>query len=332
MRSWDQTMNARSIIGVGAVLFIISGSAALPSTKTGGLTPAAEKRVDKLVTAKLDDYELINVGLVKDGTLLLSKAYGQGVIDGEYQYGSVSKPLTSTILLILRQKGLIKSLDDNVWEYLPDLKNAMPDPYKGSPLTLRHLLTHTSGIPHNDEPPLIDQKFNLKFKPGTGNQYSTPAYGILGLVIEAVSGSSYSDAVHKLLGEPVGAPSLQAMSSFIAPGAFVESTIRDMALYAIGMMTGAYLPQEILTGEAWRPAARKYGLGWSVENVGGPELTVFHGGSNGLPRAYLLMKPVKKTGVVLFGTARSFDSDGMNSLAESLLAFLEGLPKTEILN
>jgi CubicO group peptidase (beta-lactamase class C family) len=324
-------MYARTMIGLGAVLLIISSSAAPGPANTGGLAPAAEKRVDKLVTARLDDYVLINVGLIKDGSLLLSKAYGEGVIDGEYQYGSVSKPLTSTIILILRQKGLIKSLDDNVWDYLPDFMNAMPDRYKGSPLTLRHLLTHTSGIPHNDEPPLIDRKFNLKFKPGTGYQYSTPAYGILGLVIEAVSGSSYSDAVNKFLGEPVGAPSLHAMSSFIAPGAFVESTIRDMALYAIGVMTGAYLPQEILTGEAWRPAARKYGLGWSVENVGGPELTVFHGGSNGLPRAFLLMKPLKKTGVVLFGTAKRFDSDGMNSLAESLLAFLEDLPKAEIL-
>jgi len=43
------------------------------------------------------------------------------------------------------------------------------------------------------------------------------------------------------------------------------------------------------------------------------------------------MKPVKKTGIVLFGTAKSFDSNGMDSLAESLLAFLEDLPKAEIL-
>jgi CubicO group peptidase (beta-lactamase class C family) len=141
---------------------------------------------------------------------------------------------------------------------------------------------------------------------------------------------SYSDAVRKYIGAPVGAASLHALDSFIAPGAFVVSTIRDMALVAGGVMSGAYLPREIFVDEAWQPIAGTYGLGWSVENAGGPDLTVFHGGSNGLPHAYLLLKPEKKTGVVLLGMSKAYDRFEVKSLAESLLALLEALPSSEI--
>jgi len=316
-------MNARFSIILAAALFFFPGAPSAPAGQTSLLPPAAEQRVDALVQAKLEAYDSLNVGLIRDGKIVLVKAYGEGRLDGEYQYGSVSKPLTSTIILMLRRRGLIKSLDDNLWDYLPDLKEAMPEAYKGSLLTLRHLLTHMSGIPHNDEPPLIEGKFNLKFRPGAEHRYSTPGYGFLGRVIEAVAGMKYSDAVRIYLGKPVKAESLHALDSFIAPGAFVVSTIEDMARVALGMMTGEYLPVEVLTREAWQPVSNGYGLGWSVENVGTPEMTAFHGGSNGLPHAYFLLKPGKKTGVVVLGTAKSYNRSEVGPLAQSLLELLK---------
>jgi CubicO group peptidase (beta-lactamase class C family) len=204
--------------------------------------------------------------------------------------------------------------------YLPGYADSMPAAYRNAPLTLKHLLMHRSGIPHNDEPPLVDGRFNLKFQPGTRMLYSTPGYGILGKVIEAVTGLAYSDAVRTYIGEPVGARSMRADESFIAPGAYVCSNVADMARFAIGVMSGHYVPAEVLYREAWRPETGTYGYGFDVENLDREDLEVGHGGSNGLPRAHLLIRPRQKSAVVVLAEMRVMAPLNLEELARSVLA------------
>jgi CubicO group peptidase (beta-lactamase class C family) len=123
--------------------------------------------------------------------------------DTKFMIGSVSKPLTATLMLIQVQKGLI-SLDKTVSDYLPE--------FKGKPaarVTIRQLLSHTSGIPNYDIikdffPAISRQNFtreqyikiyldsSLVFEPGTRYAYSSWGYFTLGYIMERVTGKSYA--------------------------------------------------------------------------------------------------------------------------------------------
>jgi hypothetical protein len=71
--------------------------------------------------------------------------------------------------------------------YSGKYRDAMPDEYMDTPVTLRHLLSHTSGIPHHDQI-WKSGKFNLQFRPGSQTLYSTRGYGILGKVLCEITG------------------------------------------------------------------------------------------------------------------------------------------------
>jgi CubicO group peptidase (beta-lactamase class C family) len=113
---------------------------------------------------------------------------------------------------------------------------------------------------------------------------------------------------------------MRAQPSFIAPGAFVTSNIEDMARFAIGVMNGQYVSTDVLYREAWRPESGSYGYGWSVENLDREDLTVGHGGSNGLPRAHLLIRPHEKSAVVVLAEMRVMAPLDLQELAKSVLA------------
>lgn len=279
-------------------------------------------RIDALVKQRFADCRLLNLAVVDHGKIVFTKAYGEGRLNGEYEYGSVSKPVTSTILMQLRREGLIRSLDDAVWVYLPRYANAMPPAYRGTKLTLKHLLTHRSGVQHNDQPLMAGGKFNLKFSPGSEMLYSTPGYGLLGEVIQAVTGMSYSDAVRQYIGYPVSARSFRADASYIAPGAFVTSTIEDMARFAIGIIENRYMPADVLYQEVLRPETGTYACGWRVLNLDRDDLAASHGGSNGLPRAYVLVKPRLKQAVVVLAAMRAFRPLDLDALADEVLQAL----------
>jgi CubicO group peptidase (beta-lactamase class C family) len=319
----------RNVACIAAMSCAVALSVTAPTAERAGVKrlPAPEvEKIDALVDALLPACRHLNIGIVAQGKVVFTKAYGEGRLDAAYEYGSVSKPVTSTIILQLRREGLIRSLDDNLWMYAPWYRGAMPNAYKDAPLTLRHLLTHRSGIPHNDEQPVIDGRFNLKFRPGTAMLYSTPGYGILGQVIEAVTKLSYSDAVGRYIGEPAGAPSFRAAPSFIAPGAFVFSTIHDMARYGAAMMDRTYVPDAVLYGEILRPETGTYALGWTVADAGGDDLTAVHGGSNGLPLAHLLLKPKRKNAVAILASLKAYAPLDLQRLSGQVLAIIESMP------
>jgi CubicO group peptidase (beta-lactamase class C family) len=145
----------------------------------------------------------------------------------------------------------------------------------------------------------------------------------LGHVLEGVSGKSYSELVKTYIGEPVGAASYWAEKHFRAPGARVHSTVHDMALFSIGVMNNVYVPDELFYGEMINPQSGRNGIGWGCFDVDTPEVTVFHGGSNGYPQAFLQIKPKKRLSVSILARSRDrfiFELDG---LANRLLSILE---------
>ena len=95
--------------------------------------------------------------------------------------------------------------------------------------------------------------------------------------------------------------------------------LADMARFAVGVMGGRYFPDDVLYQEVLRPETGTYGYGWGVDNVGGDDLTAAHGGSNGLPRAYVLLKPRRNAAVVILAQMKIVAPLDLDALAGSVL-------------
>jgi len=127
---------------------------------------------------------------------------------------SMTKPVTASAILMLQDEGKL-SVDDPVAKYIPQLAALKTADGKPGNLTLRHLLTHTSGmaeataeeskdartladlIPHFAAKP-------LKFEPGTKWQYCQSAINTLGRIVEVASGQPFQEFLEKRLFGPLG--------------------------------------------------------------------------------------------------------------------------------
>ncbi len=135
---------------------------------------------------------------------------------------SMTKPITAAAIMMLVDEGKVR-LDDPVEKYLPEFKGQMVKVGKDKlaapkrPITVRDLLTHTSGLPGKIaiETPTLDMltlkyagekygKTPLEFEPGTSFIYSNPGINTLGRIIEVTSGMSYEDFMDKRLFHPLG--------------------------------------------------------------------------------------------------------------------------------
>jgi CubicO group peptidase (beta-lactamase class C family) len=128
-----------------------------------------------------------------------------------YLYCSMTKLFTATALMQLRECGLVE-LDREVRAYLPDFSLRHPS---GREVTVRHLLSHSSGIAnpipvswvHLAEEPavtlndftkrLLAKHHRLTFEPGSRYAYSNLGYLVLGQLIERISGQSYTDYIQQ---------------------------------------------------------------------------------------------------------------------------------------
>jgi len=163
------------------------------------------------------------VGVIKEGKVIYAKGIGvqdfitQNPLSTEsvYHMASVSKPFVATAIMQLREQGKIE-LDKKLIEYLPYF-TMKDDRYKD--ISIRHLLTHSSGIPDVedyewDKPQYDDdaierysRSFKLKeldFSPGEKYKYSNSAFNILGDVIRKVSGMTFENYTKKFIFEPTG--------------------------------------------------------------------------------------------------------------------------------
>jgi CubicO group peptidase (beta-lactamase class C family) len=127
----------------------------------------------------------------------------RALLDEPVDIGSVAKGFTAMAVMMLAEQGKLR-YDDPVGRHLPALAEAAPA------ITLRHLLTHTSGIPDVgdlgiDRPNLLErdvveavrtQHKNFA-RPGLRYRYSNAGYNLLAMVVEAVSGQRFDDFLQK---------------------------------------------------------------------------------------------------------------------------------------
>jgi CubicO group peptidase (beta-lactamase class C family) len=169
-----------------------------------------------------------SIAVVKDGKIAYVKAYGDARLDPKttaqpemrYPIGSVSKQFMAGCVLLLAQEGKL-SLDDRVAEYLPALTRA-------SDITIRELLSHTSGYqdyyPLDYVAPFMQQPVTpegilerwarkpLDFEPGTEWQYSNTNFVVAGQIVEKVTGMPAFAFLRSRILDPLGMTSVIDLS------------------------------------------------------------------------------------------------------------------------
>ena len=184
------------------------------------LSPAEVAKVDQLVAKTLADTGVpsAEIAIVRGGKLVLDKAYGkanEGVPAKPalpYQIASNSKQFTAMALLLLEDDGKLR-LDDPVAKYVPGIT-------EGDKITIRQLLSHTSGL--QDFWPqdylfsdmtvptapqhIVDKwaKKPLDFAPGMRWQYSNTGYVVAGMIAEKVSGMPLVEFLDQRIFGPLG--------------------------------------------------------------------------------------------------------------------------------
>jgi CubicO group peptidase (beta-lactamase class C family) len=134
--------------------------------------------------------------------------------DSIFWIASMTKPLTATAILMLQDEGKL-SVDDPVTKYLPELGSLKAPDGQPANLTLKHLLTHTSGMPdatreqYKTARTLADvisfyTNRTLGFMPGTKWQYCQSAINSLGRIVEVVSGQPFPEFLQKRIFDPLG--------------------------------------------------------------------------------------------------------------------------------
>ncbi len=214
-----------SMLPTMAVAMSAVAGIALPCLLPAQVPPNAGLQVDRIFSR----WNSVNspgcaVGVSKDGLTVLSRAYGMADLEHDipnttetiFEGGSLSKQFTAAAIMLLVMDGTL-SLDDDVRDYVPEV------PDYGDEITLRHMMTHTSGLrdwgsvaaisgwgrgdrshDHSDVIDIVSRQSALNFEPGHEYSYSNTGYNLLAIIVGRVSGMSFAEFSNTRIFEPLG--------------------------------------------------------------------------------------------------------------------------------
>jgi CubicO group peptidase (beta-lactamase class C family) len=193
---------------------------------------ARAQRADTLTTAIDHVFENFRdtdgpgcaLGVSRGGNVVLERGYGMANLETDtpirptsiFHVASVSKQFTATAIMLLEREGKL-SLDDDIRKYLPEI------PDYGTKITIRHLLTHTSGlrdqweligfargrfeedrITEADVLDIVSRQKSLNFAPGSEYAYSNTGFTLLGVIVKRITGRSLKDFAAERIFAPLG--------------------------------------------------------------------------------------------------------------------------------
>lgn len=212
---------------------------------TNLLTDAQAEEIKKVVAGHMrrHDFPGLSLAILHQGTLRYAAGFGTKSPGGEspvnadtrFRIASITKPITAVAVLQLHEAGKIE-LDRPVRTYCPQYPSKPVNP------TVRHVLSHQSGIRHTTDredtsikgdfeslseviPLFAEEK--LRFDPGADFLYTSWGYTLLGCVIETVSGTSYMEYLQQRILQPAG----------------MTSTVRDRPDFAAADFSSGFRPR-----------------------------------------------------------------------------------------
>jgi len=201
-----------------AILIMISSC----SDKNSSGSEYVSKKIDSLFQSQYPSNEPgASVLILKDDSIIFSKGYGvsdmsTGITADEntfYNIASVSKQFSAIAIIMLAEEGKL-SLDDNLKKWFPHFKADFFEK-----ITLRHILSHSSGIP--DSRNREDRDFvlsatdiesysyiadlkSLNFEPGEGYEYMNPTFQLMYSIVEIASGMPFESFIREKMFNPAG--------------------------------------------------------------------------------------------------------------------------------
>ena len=181
---------------------------------------ALSDRIDRFVNEEMQRQHVPGVGVavIQHGQVLKAQGYGVSNLEHHvavtpetmFQSGSLGKQFTATAVMLQVEDGKL-ALSDPLTKFFPDA----PANWQG--ITVRNLLTHTSGIPDYTDGVLDMRKdyteddlakfafgLPLEFPPGSRWNYSNTGYVLLGVIVHKVSGSFHGDVLATRVFKPLG--------------------------------------------------------------------------------------------------------------------------------
>ncbi|MDB5158618.1 MAG: class beta-lactamase-related serine hydrolase [Mucilaginibacter sp.] len=345
--------------------FVSNKSSLVASTNE--LKIALDKKIDSVVRGYIQKSNTvgISIAIVKNGQ---SRTYNYGEtkrgngqlpnIGSIYEIGSITKTFTATLLAWYVNEGKL-SLTDAITKYLPDSVAANPALKN---IKLVNLINHTSGLPglpanftaqkaYDETNPYKNytkemlfsylKSCTLRSEPGTKYAYSNLAVGLLGTILERVSGKPYEQLVSDIICTPLGMKStLQHLYPLILPRfttvydetghqtpawdfdalaacGSLRSTINDLLLYTKANMIKAdsKLSKAFeLTHQITFSNDTKVAMGWHIIKVDGVSYYFHNGGTDGSSSflAYNIEKNIAV--VILSNSGASTDTTGIGLL------------------
>jgi CubicO group peptidase (beta-lactamase class C family) len=236
-RLWE----SRALVCARFTILILTGvavSTAFPARaqNSGSSDNGISAKVDAFVNGEMRAEKIpgLALAIVRNGEIVKAQGYGLANIELDvpvkpetiFQTGSVGKQFTATAVMMLVEDGKIR-LDEPIGKYLPG------SPVSWNGITVRNLLTHTSGVPDYESDSLTKKggafinlrsdytedelfaKFSglpLDFPPGSKWSYSNSGYVLLGILIHKVTGQFYGDVLQERIFRPLGMTSTRIIS------------------------------------------------------------------------------------------------------------------------
>lgn len=328
-----------------------------------------DKRVDSAARNYIQKGNTVglSIGIIRNG-VVHTYNYGETAagnnqlpeVNSIYEIGSITKTFTATLLAYYANEGKLK-LTDPITKYLPDSVSANKE-LQG--INLEMLSNHTSGLSrlpdnfefHSSDPhdPYKDytkkhlyeylKTCKLNNKPGESYVYSNFGVGLLGSILEQVSGKTFEEMVKEVIRTPLGMQNTEQhltvaqRSRFVtaynedgkaaSPWTFqvlaacgaLRSTLEDMLLYLKANMTPSQteLSRAIeLTHKITYNKDIKLGLGWHMITVEGVQY-YFHDGATYGSSSFLAFNIEKKLGLVVLSNSAISTNDLGVSLIKKL--------------
>src|SRR5215467_897628 len=280
MKHWSMRL-----LAVVSVAVIISAAASLASGQTVNVERVvAELEPEIQRTLLAGNIPSASIALVANDRVIWTSAYGYSNLwartpatpNTVYLIGSTFKTMSTVALLQQMEQGKFK-LDDPVNKYLTDFKIQGEDPQH--PVTFRHLLTHTSGLPADfgafpvwgdTVPPSLEDYLRKSLKvtkpPLTSVTYSNMAFTLVGYLVQKFSGVPYKQYIQEHIFTP-----LEMTSTAFEPRPDMEE--RLSIPYVVDEKTGSQMGTVRLKASVW-PAGIVYGTvlkqaNWLIANLNG---------------------------------------------------------------
>jgi CubicO group peptidase (beta-lactamase class C family) len=252
------------------------------------------------VDAYMKDQRTAGLVILQDGKIRIEK-YGLGFSgDGRWTSFSVAKSFTSTLVGAAIKDGYIKSIDDKVSDYIPDLKGSVYDD-----VTVKQLLTMTSGVKWNEDyadpksdvalfnahkaEPGVDvtvsymRKLKREVPPGTKWVYKTGETNLIGVLVSSATKKKLSDYLSEKVWRPFGmeqdASWLLGSTGHEISGCCLQASTRDFARFGLFMLGGGIAEGKLVLPDGWiaeattkhadtNQAEYGYGYQWWTVNDG----------------------------------------------------------------